>query len=174
MLAIKKVLVATDFSDCSDAALMYARALAGQFGAQLHVLHNVEFRGAVDVAGIGVYTTFSPDLLTELENDARDRMNGLLSDSDRALLKAQVVVGSGETTAQAIVEYAASENIDLIVLGTHGRHGLSHLLLGSVAERVVREAPCPVLTVRPPQRDFVVAKPSVDAATKPSRVGPEP
>jgi nucleotide-binding universal stress UspA family protein len=169
MLAITNVLVATDFSDCSDAALRYARAVAGQFGARLHLLHNVEFRGAVDVAGIGVYSTLSPDLLTELENDARARMDALLSDSDRCLLHAQLVVSAGETTAQAIVDYALSANIDLIVMGTHGRHGLSHLLLGSVAGRVVREAPCPVLTVRSSQRDFVVAKaPAVASAASAS------
>lgn len=165
MLAIKNILVATDFSECSDAALMYARALAGQFGARLRVLHNVEFRGAVDVAGMGVFSTSSPDLLAELENDARNRLNALLSDSDRELLGAEPVLCEGAPAAEAIVDYAASQNIDLIVLGTHGRRGLSHLLLGSVAEHVVRSAPCPVLTVRPPQRDFVVAAQTADVSS---------
>ncbi len=169
MLAIQNLMVATDFSECSEAALMYARALAGQFSARLHLLHNVEFRGAADVAGIGVYSSLPPDLLTELETDARGRMDALLSDSDRELLKAQIIVSSGESTARAIVEYAVNQNIDLLVLGTHGRHGLSHLLLGSVAERVVREAPCPVLTVRSPERDFVVARPPIAASVRLSR-----
>lgn len=158
MIAIKNVLVATDFSECSDAALTYARALAGQFGARLHVLHAVEFIGAVDVAGIGVYSMAAPELLDEIENTARAQLDKMISASDRDLLKVKVVLASVSPPATAIVQYAKDENIDLIVVGTHGRRGLSHLLLGSVAERVVREAPCPVLTVRPSQHDFVVAR----------------
>jgi nucleotide-binding universal stress UspA family protein len=66
--------------------------------------------------------------------------------------------------ATAIVEYANEEGVDLIVLGTHGRGAVAHLLVGSVAERVVRTAPCPVLTVRHPEHEFVVTEPSAPHA----------
>ncbi len=164
MLAIKNIVVATDFSECSDAAVAYARALAGQFGGRLHVLHCVEFIGAADVAGIGVYSTSAPDVLQELEADAYDRLSRLFSARDRDELCVKTIVTSNAPPAAAIVDYAAHEEIDLIVVGTHGRRGLSHLLLGSVAERVVRDAPCPVLTVRHPQRGVVVANHTADAS----------
>jgi nucleotide-binding universal stress UspA family protein len=153
MLDIKNVLVATDFSEWSDAALVYARALAGTFGARLHILHAVEFVATADVMGIAV-----PDLYKGVESSARQQLGGLISDTDREIFGATPVLVSGGTPAQAIVEYATKANIDLIVVGTHGRRGLSHMVLGSVAERVVRLAPCPVLTVRHPQREFVVAR----------------
>jgi nucleotide-binding universal stress UspA family protein len=164
MLVIKNVLVATDFSECSDAALTYGRALAGQFDARLHVLHVIEFLGAVDVAGMGVYSAGAPELMDQLEAEAHDRLNRLLSASGGDPLKAQTVLNTSGTPAHAIVDYAKSADIDLVIVGTHGRRGLSHLLLGSVAERVVREAPCPVLTVRHPQRDFVVAGSAAEAS----------
>jgi nucleotide-binding universal stress UspA family protein len=165
MLAIKNLLVATDFSECSDAALTYARALAGTFGARLHVLHVVEFAGAADVMGIGGYSTALPNLYRELEDSAHQQLDGLISESDRRLLGAKVLLSTGEMPAHAIVEYAKAESIDLIVVGTHGRRGLAHLVMGSVAERVVRTAPCPVLTVRHPEREFVVAHASSEPAT---------
>jgi nucleotide-binding universal stress UspA family protein len=84
-------------------------------------------------------------------------VDALISDDDRRQLKARVAVVSSIAPAAAIVTYADKSNIDLIVMGTHGRGGLAHLLMGSVAERVVRMAPCPVLTVRHPEHEFVLA-----------------
>lgn len=153
MVDIKNVLVATDFSEWSDAALVYARALAGTFGARLHVLHAVEFVATADVMGIAV-----PDLYKGVESSARQQLEDLISDTDREIVGAKPVLITGGTPAHAIVEYAKKAEIDLIVLGTHGRRGLSHMVLGSVAERVVRTAPCPVLTVRHPEREFVVPR----------------
>jgi nucleotide-binding universal stress UspA family protein len=155
MLAIRNVLVATDFSECSSAALTYARALSRRFEARLHVVHVIEAVGAADVAGIGVYASTAPDLYIQMEASARDQLNRLISPADRELLHARMSTVTADTPARAIVEYARAEDIDLIVVGTHGRRGLSHLLLGSVAEKVVRAAPCPVLTVRHPEREFV-------------------
>jgi nucleotide-binding universal stress UspA family protein len=156
MLAIKNVLVATDFSECSDTAVTYARALAGKFGAQLHIFHVVQFVSGADVSGIGGYAAAVPTLYAELEADARERLGELVSDADRELLHVKTAISVGDVPASAIVAYAKTEAIDLIVIGTHGRRGLSHVLLGSVAESVVRMAPCPVLTVRHPQHEFVV------------------
>jgi nucleotide-binding universal stress UspA family protein len=80
-------------------------------------------------------------------NDARKRLDDLLGSADRQRLRARPIVKVGDPLRR-VVEYARDESIDLIVLGTHGRSGVAHLFLGSVAERVVRTAPCPVLTVR--------------------------
>lgn len=156
MLAIKNILVATDFSECSDTAVTYARALAGSFGARLHIFHVVQFVGAADVTGMGGYGAALPALYADLEASARQQLDALVSDADREVLRVKTAMSSGDLPAQAIVEYAKTEGVDLIVLGTHGRRGLSHVFLGSVAESVVRTAPCPVLTVRHPQHEFVV------------------
>lgn len=160
MVDIKNVLVATDFSEWSDAALVYARALAGTFGARLHVLHAVEFVATADVMGIAV-----PDLYKGVESSARQDLENLVSETDREILGVKTILITGGTPAHAIVEYAGKAAIDLIVVGTHGRRGLSHMVLGSVAERVVRTAPCPVLTVRHPQREFVVSRAQSELAS---------
>ena len=112
------------------------------------MLHVVEFAGAADVMGIGGYSTALPNLYKELEDSAHQQLNGLISESDRRLLGAKVLLSTGEMPARAIVEYAKAESIDLIVVGTHGRRGLAHLVMGSVAERVVRESRVPVMLVR--------------------------
>ena len=87
---------------------------------------------------------------------ARKQLDGLLVDNDEPPLPTRRVLITSNTPAFAIVEYAGREQIDLIVTGTHGRGAVAHLLMGSVAERVVRTAPCPVLTVRHPEREFVI------------------
>ena len=154
MLAIKNILVATDFSECSATALTYGRALAHQFGAKLHVLHAVETSG-IDLAGADAYVATFPELSIAMEEEARQTLDALLTADDRVTIGAKAIVRTRETPARTIVEYANDEAIDLIVIGTHGRRGVSHLVMGSVAEKVVRTAPCPVLTVRHPEREFV-------------------
>ena len=84
------------------------------------------------------------------------RVDDLISVEDRTLLRAQGTVVTSDAPASAIVKYAKDSDVNLIVIGTHGRGGMAHLLLGSIAERVVRIAPCPVLTVRHPEREFVL------------------
>jgi nucleotide-binding universal stress UspA family protein len=156
MILLKKILVATDFSEPSDAALAYGRELARNFNAQLVVLTVTDNVMARAYAGDG-YVFSDPLLQQDIEATARRQLDALLSDEDRDQLRAQAVVLTSNTAPAAIVEYAANSNIDLIVMGTHGRGAVAHLLMGSVAERVVRTAPCPVLTVRHPEREFVVA-----------------
>ena len=97
-----------------------------------------------------------PDVQTDFENAARARLEQLLGDDDRRELGAVAVLRTSNTAAESIVEYAKEAGVDVIVMGTHGRRALAHLLLGSVAERVVRTSPCPVLTVRHPEREFLV------------------
>ena len=95
-------------------------------------------------------------MFQEIEASAVKQTERLLTDEERRTRQGIAATVTGASTAAAIVEYAKRHDIDLAVLGTHGRGALSHLLMGSVAERVVRTAPCPVLTVRDPQHEFVL------------------
>jgi nucleotide-binding universal stress UspA family protein len=156
MIALKHILVATDFGPESESAVHYGRALAHKFDAALHVLHVTEdlFARAMDgYAFAGV----SPALQEEIAATVRKRTEDLLTDSDRRGLRAVAMTVSSNDAARAIVAYARDHAIDLIVLGTHGRGALAHLMMGNVAEHVVRTAPCPVLTVKRPEHEFVVA-----------------
>jgi nucleotide-binding universal stress UspA family protein len=155
MITLKRILVATDFSEPADAALTYGRALARNFGATLHVLH-VAGTLPIAVYGAEAYTVSVPELQQEIEDAARKELNDLLVDNDVRPLPTKPVLVTSDAPALAIVEYAKREHIDLIVTGTHGRGAVAHLLMGSVAERVVRTAPCPVLTVRHPEHEFIV------------------
>jgi len=156
MLAIKNVLVATDFSQSSEAALAYGRAFARQYGARLHVINAVE--PIAQEMNVGGFVAAIPELQAGLEEDARAQLEELLTQDDRQTLHATAVVIVGEAPAHAIVHYAATAHVDLIVVGTHGRRGISHLLMGSVAEKVVRTAPCSVLTVRNPVPELIVGE----------------
>ena len=154
MIRLNNILVATDFSKPSDVALAYGRDLARSYGAALHVLHVAE--NAFLLFGGDPATTFVPDQQAEIERTAREQVDALITDDDRRMLHATSVVVTAVGVAQAIVDYATAHAIDLTVMGTHGRGAMAHLLMGSVAERVVRLSPCPVLTVRSPERDFIV------------------
>lgn len=154
MITLKNVLVATDFSEPSDAALKYGKELANRFGATLHVLH-VAPNVYVSAVGAAEYATIAPDLQQQVEDDARRQLEELLIDTDKTGPRSIPVVSTSTSPAWTIVGYAKDHDIDVIVMGTHGRGALAHLVMGSVAERVVRLAPCPVLTVRNPEREFV-------------------
>jgi len=153
MIRIKNVLVATDFSEPSAVALDYGREVARTYGATLHVLHVVEdlrWRYATDMAPAALV-----GIQEDVEASTASRLDALLTDEDRRQLRAHAVALTAIAPAEAIVQYATTEDVDVIVIGTHGRNGLAHLFMGSVAERVVRLAPCPVLTVRHPQHEFI-------------------
>lgn len=154
MITMKQVLVPTDFSEPADTALAYGRELAARFGATLHVLHVAE-NIYVTTLGAETYVNVAPDLQHDLEESARRRLDDLILDSDGSGPRTKAVVMTSAPPAFAIVDYAKDHDIDVIVMGTHGRTGFSHLMMGSVAERVVRLASCPVLTVRHPEREFV-------------------
>lgn len=156
MIALREILVPTDFGEPADAALTYGRALADRFGATLHVLHVAE---SVVMAALGSenYAVVLPTLQEEVEARARQRLDALLIDSDMSGPVTTRNIMTSSAPALAIVDYARDHDIDLIVMGTHGRTGLAHVVMGSVAEKVVRHAPCPVLTVRGREREFVRA-----------------
>lgn len=153
MIVLKQVLVAVDFDEMSNVALNYARSLARTFGARLHVLHVME-------------NPFMRAMANDphaIEAGITRRLLDTLTDEDRTALHAVPVIRTSDSPPEEIIKYAQAEQIDLIVLGTHGRPGVAHFLMGSVAEKVVRTAPCPVLTLRHPEREFVRA----DTATTP-------
>jgi nucleotide-binding universal stress UspA family protein len=155
MILLKKVLVATDFGPASESALRYAQALARSFGAELHVLHVVENILTRAMDGYG-YGAIAPEVQLDIERAGRKQTEALLSDEDRHELRAIAATVTSNSPADAIVEYARDHGLDLIVMGTHGRGAIAHLFMGSVAERVVRTARCPVLTVRHPEHEFVL------------------
>jgi nucleotide-binding universal stress UspA family protein len=153
MIKMDKVLVATDFSEASKSALVYGKEFARTFGAALHVLHVVE--NSMTWVGPEAVSVDFVRLQAELEATARNTLDRLINAEDREQLKAVTAIRVGGSTALEIAAYAKEEGIDLILVGTHGRGMIGHLLLGSVAEKVVRIAPCPVLTVRHPEHEFV-------------------
>ena len=154
MVTLKRILIATDFGEAADVAFAYGRELARTFGASIDVLHvadNVLARGFAGEAYLASY----PELQRDVEEAAAKRLEGMVCDEDRAVLNARTVIRVSTSPALAIVDYAREARADLIIMGTHGRGAMAHLLMGSVAERVVRTAPCPVLTVRCPEREFI-------------------
>lgn len=144
-MEIRQILAPTDFSEYSKEAVAYAFELAQKFGAKLLLLHVIEMP-AYPVEGF-VPPSIGSTLIEDLERQAWADLAQVLPEAqnDKVALTRQVVVG---IPYRKIVEVAAAEKADLIVMATHGRTGLGHLLIGSVAERVVRTAPCPVLTIR--------------------------
>jgi universal stress protein A len=154
MLALKTVLVPTDFSDASESALRYGKAMAEAFGASLHVVHVMEDLLAHAWAA-EVYVSSMPQLRDEIEKESRQRLETLLGEGDRTKFRAETALLAGNPFLE-IIRYAKAHDVDLIVMGTHGRGPIAHMLLGSVAEKVVRKSPCPVLTVREAQHEFVM------------------
>jgi nucleotide-binding universal stress UspA family protein len=152
MIKITNVLVATDFSETSASALNYGREFARTFGATLHVLHIVE--NALMWAGPEAAGIDFVQVQAELEAEARKKMDRIVTAEDRAQLNAVTAVRTG-SPALDVAAYAKAEGIDIILVGTHGRGMIGHLLMGNVAEKLVRIAPCPVLTVHHPEHEFI-------------------
>ena len=152
-IRLQKILLPTDFSDYSAAATKYACELATRFDAELHLLHTLEHHlASTPDFGMGLDL---PRYITESRAAAEKALAGVLDpkwSAGRTIVKA-MLEGSPKVE---IIGYARKHKIDLIVLATHGRSGLAHVLMGSVAESVVRTAPCPVLTIRPEGHQFVM------------------
>lgn len=142
-----RILVPTDFSGVSDAARTYAAVLAEAFGATLHLLHVVPDPTAM---GWGVDAAYLPQMLERIERDAREQLEKSLTSGERGKPQTHVAVETGAPAA-TIVAYAESHDIDLIVMGTHGRGTLERMWVGSVTQGVLHRAQCPVVTVREPR-----------------------
>jgi len=145
MISISRTLHPTDFSENSARALSYATVLANQFHAELHLLHvnSVPLVTlAPPIAGF-----MPPGYQEELQKDLERELAKLVEAEDIKVVRS---IAEGNVLSE-ILHYADEKKIELIIMGTHGRTGLKHLLIGSVAENVVRHASCPVLTIRPEQ-----------------------
>jgi universal stress protein A len=144
---IRTILAPTDFSRHAEAALRHACGLAERFGASLHLLHvlpDVLMPVGPDPLLI---PSLPPDYYAETEARAREALARVADPAWGRPPHTEVAIRWGDAV-EGIVGHATDHAIELIVIATHGRTGLSHVLLGSVAERIVREAPCPVLTIR--------------------------
>ena len=151
MIALKQILVATDFSEPSEVAIKYGQDLARSYGATLHVVHVIEDLVAYYGSDVGFALA---DVERNVEAAVRRDLDSTIARyGDK--LNVVATVKRASNVAHAITEYATANPIDLIIVGTHGRGAVSRFLMGSVAERVVRSAPCPVLTVRADERDFI-------------------
>lgn len=146
MPAITRMLVPTDFSPASDIAFHYAVEMAAREGSAMHLLHVIDDSSFATAYPDGFYAEL-PTLRAQMIDEANGRLREMVATCSAAGLTAtaEVVVGR---PARAIAEIATTQGTDLVVMGTHGRGGFAHLLLGSVTERVIRAAPCAVLTVR--------------------------
>jgi nucleotide-binding universal stress UspA family protein len=161
MIVIKNILVATDFSKPSEEALEYGRNFASTFGATLHVLHVTHDVTTGYIADAG----FVPiDVQKQIEAAAMSQLRETITDDDRRTVGAKAVVRTATSIGGAINAYASEEQIDLIVLGTHGRGAAARIPLGSVADKVVSSAPCPVLTVHAGGRDILATDALVQVA----------
>jgi nucleotide-binding universal stress UspA family protein len=160
MIKLKSILLPTDFSECATDAARYAFALAEQFEAHLHLLHVIhDISTQVPDFGMGLafpaYVENIPERIQKQEEAAIHNLSALTPDGWSKEYGVTIAVKHGQPFVE-IIRYAREHDVDLIVIGTHGRTALSHALMGSVAERVVRKAPCPTLTVRPASHSFVM------------------
>ena len=152
-IEIKRILLPTDFSSYSATATQYACELATKFDAELHLLHALEVHLS-STPGFALGLAL-PQYVHESRAAAEKALASVLDPQWSVGRKVVQAVVEGSPKVE-IVRYARTRQIDLIVLATHGRSGLAHVIIGSVAESVVRTAPCPVLTVRPEGHQFVM------------------
>jgi universal stress protein A len=142
-MTVKHILVPTDLSEYADYALDYAIALAQKLQARFTLLYVIHLTPlAMGDIGVGLVP-----YLDEMEADAQQRMQALLNRVHQEGLQGEMAIVQG-VPFQSIIDMAGDRNVDMIVMGTYGRTGLTRVLMGSVAEKVVRLAPCPVLVTR--------------------------
>ncbi len=157
MITIKNILVPTDFSDFSRYALNYAVAFAQTFGAKITLIHVTPERELDSIRQVSSY--FEPgqleNLLKERESEDRKQLEEFIPPELKKGTTVETIHMVGIPFID-IIKTARQREVDLIVIATHGRSGLSHMLFGSVAEKVVRKAPCPVLSIRHPEHEFVM------------------
>jgi len=148
MRPITTILVPLDFSTASHAALRYACRIAGRLEASLHVIHVVE-PPPMPSGYLEVYVA-TPAVLERLEEDGYRLLNEALTPQEQTRYHATLVQRTGNPATEILRYVKEHGEIDLIVIATHGRGGVAKLMMGSVADRLVRSAPCPVLTLREP------------------------
>ncbi len=146
MINLKKILCPIDYSDCSKEALKYAVSYAIKNKAKLYLLHVID---------TSVYDESLDTMVDEIIKQHKTRLLECVPEETRNDMKIEALVVQ-EIPFAGIINVAEKNKIDMIVMGTHGRTGIAHILIGSVAEKVVRKAPCSVLTVRQSSHKFVM------------------
>ena len=152
MIKLRKVLVPTDFSDSARHAFSYGLSFAAEYKAELvllHVVENLTVGYASDLFPVPMAEVFQ-----EISGYAKAELSKLAEEARKRGVSVSELVVQGKPSAE-IIRHAAENEVDMIVLGTHGKGMLDQALFGSTTERVVRRAPCPVLTVRKPEHEFV-------------------
>ncbi|HKI31043.1 MAG TPA: universal stress protein [Gemmataceae bacterium] len=153
MIDLHRILVPTDFSKHSHNALNYAVAFADKFGAELYLLHVVQDLALFIPEAVSVAPPVAP-AVEQMTAAVHEALQRIVRENDLGRFTVHCDVREG-TPFYEIIQYAKESDIDLIIMGTHGHTGLVHVLLGSVTEKVVRKSPCPVLTIRDPEHEFV-------------------
>lgn len=153
MISIKRILFPTDFSECAEHALKYAISLATTHEAKLYVLHVITELNIP--LGLGVSAYPLSEIYDDMEKEAQKKIQHLIPLQFQGKVEVENIVIRG-TPFLEIIKAAKKYGIDLITIATHGRTGLSHVILGSTAERVVSMSPCPVLCVKHPEHEFVL------------------
>ena len=155
MIQLTKILFPSDFSELSEAALKYALQFTRDYKATLHVVHVVDEAYQYWMSMAPSTVPVGAPIVEDVIKNAKASMDRLVREKIGADLPVvqQVLIGR---PFLEIIKYAKQQAIDLIVIGTHGRGGLTHMLMGSVAEKIVRKAPCPVLTVHHPEHEFIL------------------
>ncbi len=148
---IKKVLVPIDFSDYSKSALKYAVNFAKSFNAEIILVYVVE--PIIYPPDFSMGQIAMPSINAEWDNRAKEELQKLAKSEFTSAGNVKTVIKTGKPFVE-IIETAKEENVDLIIIATHGHSGVEHILFGSTAEKVVRKAPCPVLTLREPLKGF--------------------
>ena len=149
MIEIRRILVPMDFSECSRRGLRYAVAMAERFGSEIVLVHAIEAPLNLPPQTLVRLDPEGPAMpIMDYVREAADRrLNAMLAELSLASIPAQGVISVGDVR-DVVLENAKTHNVDMIVMGTHGRKGLRHLLIGSVAEDIVRRSEVPVLTTR--------------------------
>jgi len=149
---IKKVLVPIDFSDYSKSSLRYAVNFAKQFNAEIYLIYVVE--PVIYPPDFSMGQIAIPSVNAEWDERAKVELDNLAKTEIPEGVNVKTILKSGKPFLE-IIDTASEENIDLIIIATHGHSGVEHILFGSTAEKVVRKAPCPVLTLREPVKGFM-------------------
>ncbi|TWU12747.1 hypothetical protein CA54_15720 [Symmachiella macrocystis] len=153
MINLKRILVATDFSEHSNVAVKYATALAQAFDSEVILCHVVEAPDLISQIPPTGEGYFPPNFQEQQREAAEKECAKIIADSGIKNGRSLIVEGSAFFE---VIRAAKAEDVDLVIVGTHGRGAIAHVLLGSVAEKIVRKAPCPVLTVREGEHEFVM------------------
>ena len=151
-LEIKKILVPIDFSDYSKNSLKYAANFADQFNSEITLIYVVE--PVIYPPDFSMGQIAIPSVNAEWDLKAKEELEKLGKQEIPAGTKVSIRIKTGKPFIE-IIDTAAEENVDLIIIATHGHSGVEHILFGSTAEKVVRKAPCPVLTLREPIKGFM-------------------